>query len=367
MANNKLPIAKVEAAYTTWSSDKDKVDKLSAISNNLESVIDIGDNKKVVASRHRGNFSSLTSTVSGRPGLTRKDYEYFRSTETIPTKHTDIMRVCQEVYENDGLIKNVIDLMGDFACQGINISHRNKKIELFYQNWFKKINGKQVSERFLNTLYRLGNVIIRSTMTKLRVKDKDILFKSFAEPDTQFKIQTVIKNEIPISYSFLNPGLVQVVGGDLAFLADDVRYAIELPNSLRQSAAKIKQSNNKDIRKALLNKIPKEWREALNKGGLVLLSPDKTHVFYYKKDDWQMWSKPIIYSVLKDIFLLEKLKLADSAALDGAISSVRVWKLGSLKEKILPTQVAVRRFSEILENNVGGGTIDMVWGPDLEF
>ncbi len=361
----KLPIAKTEAAYTTWSTQKDKVEKLSAISG-YESVIHISDNKKVVASRQGRNFSGLTSTVSGRPGLTRQDYEYFRSSETVPTKHRDIMQVCQEIYERDGLIKNVIDLMGDFACQGIRISHPNKRIEQFYQNWFKSVGGKRVSERFLNTLYRLGNVVIRGRTAKLKIKNKQMLFKSFAEPDTEFKFLDIIKNEIPSSYSFTNPAIVEVIGGALAFLADDVRYAIRLPASLRQSATKIKKLDNKDVRKALLGKLPKEWRVALDSGGLVVLPPDKTSVHYYKKDDWQVWSKPIIYSILTDVFLLEKLKLADSAALDGAISSVRVWKLGSLEHKILPTQTAVGRFSDILENNVGGGTIDMVWGPDIE-
>ena len=59
---------------------------------------------------------------------------------------------------------------------------------------------------------------------------------------------------------------------------------------------------------------------------------------YYKKDDWMLWSNPMIYAILDDIMMLEKMKLADIAALDGAISNIRLWKLGSLEEKILPTK-----------------------------
>ena len=40
---------------------------------------------------------------------------------------------------------------------------------------------------------------------------------------------------------------------------------------------------------------------------------------YYKKDDWQAWAYPMVYAVMDDIMVMEKLKLADMAALDGNI------------------------------------------------
>ena len=69
--------------------------------------------------------------------------------------------MCMAAYDRVGLVRNVIDLMGDFACQGINLVHPNKRIEKFYKAWFNKINGKERSERFLNLLYRTGNVVTK--------------------------------------------------------------------------------------------------------------------------------------------------------------------------------------------------------------
>lgn len=69
---------------------------------------------------------------------------------------------------------------------------------------------------------------------------------------------------------------------------------------------------------------------------------------------------------MDDISIIEKLKLADMAALDGAISNIRIFKLGSLEHKIAPTAAAASKLSRILQNNVGGGTMDLVWGPDIE-
>jgi hypothetical protein len=74
----------------------------------------------------------------------------------------------------------------------------------------------------------------------------------------------------------------------------------------------------------------------------------------------------MIYSIMDDIFIIEKLKLADLAALDGAISNIRIFKLGSLEHKVAPTKAATAKLAQILQNNVGGGTMDLVWGPDIE-
>ena len=65
--------------------------------------------------------------------------------------------------------------------------------------------------------------------------------------------------------------------------------------------------------------------------------------------------------------MLEKMKLADMSALDGAISSIRLWRLGDFEHKVLPTKAAIDKLRNILASNVGGGTMDMVWGPELDF
>ena len=49
--------------------------------------------------------------------------------------------------------------MGDFGSQGIKFVHEDKSVEKFFQQWFKKCEGKERSERFLNNLYRTGHVV----------------------------------------------------------------------------------------------------------------------------------------------------------------------------------------------------------------
>jgi hypothetical protein len=114
--------------------------------------------------------------------------------------------------------------------------------------------------------------------------------------------------------------------------------------------------------------FPPQIREALEKGEeFVLLDPNKIATFFYKKDDWDAWANPMINAIIDDVVMLEKMKLADMSALDGAISNVRLWKLGSLDHKVLPNKAAIDKLRNILASNVGGGTMDLVWGPEISY
>jgi hypothetical protein len=65
--------------------------------------------------------------------------------------------------------------------------------------------------------------------------------------------------------------------------------------------------------------------------------------------------------------MLEKMRLADMSALDGAISNIRLWTLGNLDHKILPNKTAINKLRNILASNTGGGTMELVWGPELSY
>ena len=358
---------KFDNAYVTWN-DNDIADKRSALDEASKSLEEYGGIERSTAGRYGPvDWSNLsTGPTSGRPGLTRSDYEAFRPDEAIPKKIKGIMRNSEMIYNRVGLVKNVIDLMGDFGSQGVRISHPNKRIEKFYKNWFAKVKGPDRSERFLNNLYRLGNVVINRQSAKISVKAEKEMYKSLASPDQIINYSDIVpevqKREIPWKYTFIDPVFVDVIGGPLSSFLGKKAYSIVLPAYLR----KVIKSPKNDAERAIIEQLPEAILKAAEAKKSYVLDVNKTLVYHYKKDDWQAWAYPIIYSVMDDINTIEKLKLADLAALDGAISNIRIFKLGSLEHKIAPTSAAASKLSSILQNNVGGGTMDLVWGPDIE-
>lgn len=361
VAPNVIP----ENAYVTWD-DNDVAGKQKALDESSRSLEEYGlfTNKTTAATSRFRNFMNLDGQTSGRPGLTKSDYDYFRPDEAIPTEIKAIFAMADQIYNRVGLVKNVIDLMGDFASQGIRLVHPNKRIERFYRNWFEKVKGEERSERFLNHLYRVGNVVINRQTAKISVKVAENMYRAKASPDviiTNDELQ-VEKREIPWKYTFIDPRVVDIAGASLASFVGKKNYYITIPASLR----KIINSPKNEAEKAIVDQLPIPIVEAAKSKKPYLLDPEKTLVFHYKKDDWKTWAFPMIYSIMDDISVVEKLKLADLAALDGAISNIRIFKLGSLEHKIAPTQAAASKLSSILQANVGGGTMDLVWGPDIE-
>jgi hypothetical protein len=247
--------------------------------------------------------------------------------------------------------------MGDFGSQGISLVHTDVNAQKFYQRWWEEINGSERSERFLNNLFRCGNVVIKRRHAKLTKTVKRELSKG--DEDLILPKKVTSRTRIPFVYDFLNPVVVDIVGGNAALFSGEKQYFIKISKKLKEEFKK----NNK----ALVN-LPNDIKEALKSDkDEIPLDPETIEVFHYKKDDWETWASPMINAILDDITMMEKMKLADMSALDGAISNIRLWKIGDLEHKILPTSKVINKLRDILSGNVGGGTMDLVWGPELDF
>ena len=341
----------------SWSEDnpQSKTDALLQFSENVNDYTGLSKTQGT-AYRH---FIDLEPNRSVRPQFTANDYYAFRPHEAVPSQQRRAIKMCIDAYDKVGIIRNIVDLMGDFGSQGIQIVHQDKSVEKFYQQWFKSINGKERSERFLNNLYKTGNVIIYRSYAKVTPKLNKYM-KSLAS-DIKVEVPNMAANLIPWRYSFFNPLTVKMKDGQLSIFMGSPAYAINLGTFFDRFT-------EGDVPINVINSLPDNVKQALKSGQKeVPLDLDRLSVFHYKKDDWQQWANPMIYAILDDIIMLEKMRLADLSALDGAISNIRLWTLGSLEHKILPNKGAINKLRDILASNVGGGTMELVWGPELTF
>ena len=337
----------------TWD-DNDRVGKERAFAQFAESA----DSYSGISKGYSRDFIDIEPNRTVRPGFRRQDYDAFRPDEAVPHKQKRIMKMCMDAYEKVGIIRNVIDLMGDFGSQGINIVHENKSVEKFYQEWFKKVNGKERSERFLNLLYRTGNVICYRSYAD--INDKIVKYIKSMGGDIIVQLPEVKKNQIPWRYNFFNPLTIDIKDSEFNLFIGKRDFVIS------NFVDNFKTAHN--IPDAMLQTLPKDIVDKIQKGEKrIVLDPERISAYYYKKDDWNNWSNPLIYAILDDIIMLEKMRLADISALDGAISNIRLWTLGNLEHKILPNKAGINKLRDILASNVGGGTMELVWGPELSY
>ena len=346
----------IEPSYITWEGS----------SPNKEDIQRYGDCMSAYGGRARANhrdFIDIESHRSVRTSYTRDDWNYFRWDETVPVKQKRVIKTCMEAYKKVGIVHNIIDLMGDFGSQGINIVHEDKSVEKFYREWARRVGFKERSERFLNHLYRTGNVFIYTSDAKVTPEVVKYIKTRAKKGDIVVKPPVANKTTIPWRYNFLNPLCINIKKGDYKMFVGRDKFTQKLP------AKYVDSFKTGDPEQALLiSTLPLSMQKQINEGAREIeLDPDKLSVFHYKKDDWDDWANPMIESILDDIMMLEKMRLADLSALDGAISNIRLWILGDFEHKILPTKEGVQKLRNILASNVGGGDLDLVWGPELSF
>ena len=149
----------------TWEDGDfhSKEDAMSKFSDSVESYTGLHKTQ----GNHYRHFIDIEPNRSVRPGFHGSDYYAFRPEEAVPQQQRRIIKMCMDAYDKVGIIRNIIDLMGDFGSQGITIVHRDKTVEKFYQQWFKNVNGKERSERFLSTNQKI----------KCFVKPIDLVFR----------------------------------------------------------------------------------------------------------------------------------------------------------------------------------------------
>jgi hypothetical protein len=343
----------VKTPYIYWTSAEDQQAAFDKTSGNVDSYDGV-----MSSSASRRSYIDIEPNISVRTDFLKDDYYRFRPFEEPANNFKQAMSMCMKAYDRVGIVKNVIDLMGDFASQGITLNHPNKQVEKFYRKWWNKINGDERSERFLNMLYRCGNVVVHKRYGKINKKQQRNMTKG-QEELVQYKEQNTIKRIIPLRYDLLNPLQIEVEGGYAGAFSGEKVYKMKITNSVRKSFEK----NGKYV-----DKLPNPLKQAIkDQKNYITFDADAINVFYYKKDDWELWANPMVNAIIDDIMMLEKMKLADMSALDGAISNIRLWRLGNLEHKILPNRGAIDKLRNILASNVGGGTMDLVWGPEIDF
>lgn len=311
-----------------------------------------------------------TPNISMRDGFDRCDYDSVRPEERIPKDDKGKIIACMRVYEEsgNGIIKNIVDLMADLVVQGIDVVHPKKKNEKFAKAWFNKtVQGTRFSERFVNTLCRAGNVIVKRDKSKISLQVVRKYYQGEASVDVQEETK-VEKRDIPVRYMLLDVRAIEVFEEELSMFLDssDMQFGLSIPPNIMR---KVKNPSTA-LEEKLVNAIPIDIVSAIRVGThLIPLDKDKVDAYYYKKDDWRVWATPMIYTVLSDVYALRKAKLADIACLDGALSQIRLWKLGSMDQgvmKIRPSLEAMNRLASTLMNAVPGGIMDLMWGPDIE-
>jgi len=295
----------------------------------------------VVGNKQIGNAEAIGSHISPRSlprrSATARNRDQTRSTTGSTTlkfthnnlKNREMVKECLTAYRKIGIVRNVVDMMSDFASEGVSLVHTNKTVQNFWNKWLQKIKIEDRTERIANTILKAGTCVIRRREGVLSSKE-----------EKKMKNSASAARRIPIGYTIINPEVIDITG----VRADGTPEIVIAFSKKEQFGIAVKE------------------RKVIN-------DDSKNYIATYKKDDWELWAAPFHFAVLDDLALENKMQRMDEAAIDGVINNIRIWKLGGeLKDgtPILPTPEATAKLASILQNDMGGGVLDIIWDQFID-
>jgi hypothetical protein len=298
------------------------------------------------------------------------------------------MGMCVQAYKGFGVAKNVIDLMANFASEGLKIKHPRKNIEKFYNRWAEHVNLQSRVKNILRYYYKYGNCFIYTTYGKIddqsydkmrRSKAKNLNLNNYikvggdtTDPTSKDKIKKTQKElnkpiserEIPWRYTLMNPFQMDLRGSKFFGMSRWVFVLDQETFNLIRSGGLKKYSSVDFLDETDVN-LPPEFAQLAGKdekdkdSRVVPLDPAKLWTLHYMKDDHEDWADPIIWPVMHDIFYKNKMRQMDLSVCNSIINAVTIFKLGDFKNGFIPPEKHFRKFAEFLRTPTSA--MNLVW------
>jgi len=267
------------------------------------------------------------------------------------SKYHNIIKECVDIYYTTPVVRNIIDLMVDFASEGLRIEHKIDSQQRFYDEWARRSGFYELIPQIFHSILLTGNCFVMKRTGKVsKAVQQEMSRGSLEFPNVKNRI-------LPISYTILNPTRIEIEQSELF---DERNISFKLSEA---DIKKIKNPSNKNQRDVLKSMSP-QVRAAALKSGTVFLEPDKVTPLFYKKLAWQSWAYPLIFSCIDDINFKKMLRQMDESSAADVIKAIVIFKLGNTKENFGATQAMFSKFATLLKNPAEAKNI--VWNDLID-
>mgnify|MGYP006412936479 CR=1 FL=1 len=281
-----------------------------------------------------------------------------RSSGPGDSQTKDRIAACREAYENVGIIGNIVDLMVDFAIEGIDIYHKSGAVQKFFRQWSNKVNLTQLSEQILKSIYRDGNVPILSYWGEISEKE----IKSFKRSVGKTTSNLFVDNRedeskiIPYGYQVLDVLNVSRNGSEMLGTAG---WEFQFDSSDYETLSAKMDAKTRDIVNQLRQSLGDKAFDKLKSSGKMVLDQDRFDMLYYKKDGYKAWANPMLWRVMDDVKFKKLIRDMDISVAEGVTNALTVVKLGATKEGLPPSKKKYQKIVSMLKNPSKAKTI--VW------
>jgi hypothetical protein len=269
----------------------------------------------------------------------------------------------RSAYENIGVIGNIIDIMTDFAIEGLSIDHESEAAERFYKRWSAKVNLNSIVEETLRALFRDSNVPVMTYKAKIMPTEISRLKRVMAARDKLygqgiFAPEPVGGRDVRIPYQFT---LLDVTKLNLenTTLFGKSTYTYQFDKKRVDETFKATDEETVALREALREGVNSAQWNTFKKTGKYPLDNEKLTLMFYKKDGYKDWANPMLHRVMDDLKFKRVLRNMDISIAESIQNSVQIIKLGDTPGGLPPSRARLDKMANMLLNPSKSKTI--VW------
>ncbi len=271
-------------------------------------------------------------------------------------------------YHTDGLIGSTINLLSNLAGKGFEHDIDDDNIKNFFDVWAFDVRFPEILEWIFLDFFKTGHV----TTYKVTAKYEPRVSYLSPIPGQKIKKQGKTtgqesaakkniwsKGHLPMSYTVLNPKLVNIEGN---LLFDKVSVKLTPPTELKELLTKDKAGLTEE-EKELIKALPADLKSAAEQGGEFLLDSRMVGSITYKKMPYERYAKPRIFRLFDTLDYKKALRDADMSTLDGISNYILKITIGNDDFPVV-SQEELEAVSALF--NTSSKSFDVIWNHTLK-
>jgi len=337
------------------------------------------------------------------------------------------IKICNSVYENDGQVASIIDLMADFTTEGVKFTHGKDSVHKFYDAWAMKVKlrktfrkvviqllntgvcflyrvyakldakeeramktftvGQRVGEKFIISSEDGSDTIVDPKITydsslrcivEANLDDKKIAnSENIQEEIKKFVIAKLQSDSAKIIEKDIKPGASKVVPWKYITLNptrmmpdEDGGWVYLLTKEDVQKLLKKANVSFNEEQGSIHVKMPDGVNGNLKKTDVanffaeMKIQSERLIPLHYNKSDWKNWGTGLTWKAMSTVSLKNTLRAMEIKTAKAGINTAMVWKLGDHKEGYMPGPEDFERLADILK--APSSNLHVLWNSAID-
>lgn len=281
-----------------------------------------------------------------------------------------------DYYKTFPSLGSTVNLLAGLSSKGFEHDIDDENIKNFFDVWAFDVKFYELLDWIFLDFFKYGHVTTYKVLAKYEPRvsylspipgqklknGKSPSKKSKATgqtPESAAKKNIWSKGHLPVSYTVLNPLLVNIEGN---LLFDKVSVKLTPPDELK-ALLKKPSSEWTEEEKELVKALPSDLKSAAEKGGEFQLDSRLVGFITYRKMPYERYASPRSLKLFDSLEYKKSLRQADLSTLDGITNYILKITIGNDDYPVV-TQEELEAVSQLF--NTSGKSFDVVWNHTLK-